>query len=136
MGVHLHHALMRTDRRNASRQWKPCGGEVLGEAVADGPGAFALGECTAAPLSPKALEIAESASSEASAPALSSASAKAQAGGCSDPAYKAQNAGEYGTNGCPVSDPGDNYCQGVVVDDDTPDCARPKDVMESGLCAP
>jgi len=78
-----------------------------------------------------------SASPEASAPVSGSASATAQAGGCSDPAYKAHNPGECGTSGYnPVSDPGDNYSQGVVVGDDTPDCARPEDVMESGLCAP
>ena len=77
-----------------------------------------------------------SASSEASAPGSEGASAEAQAGACSDPAYKAQNPGECGTVGYnPVSDAGDNYYQGVVVGDDTPDCTRPEDVLESGLCA-
>src|SRR5918994_6400150 len=33
------------------------------------------------------------------------------------------------------SDPGDNIQAGVVVGDDTPDCLRPEDVLESGLCA-
>src|SRR5215210_5252509 len=33
------------------------------------------------------------------------------------------------------SDPGDNVQAGVVVGDDTPDCPRPEDVLESGLCA-
>jgi hypothetical protein len=76
------------------------------------------------------------ASPSASASASESASAEAQTGACSDPAYKAQNPGECGTTGYnPVSDPGDNYYQGVVVGDDTPDCARPEDVLESGLCA-
>lgn len=57
--------------------------------------------------------------------------------GCgSDPAYAAQNPGECGTTGYnPVLDPGDNYSQGVVVGDDTPDCARLEEVLESGLCA-
>lgn len=53
-------------------------------------------------------------SASLSASASSSASAEAQAGRCSDP--------------------GDTYSQGVVVGDDTPDCARPEDVLESGLC--
>ena len=52
-----------------------------------------------------------------------------------DPAYKAQNPGECGTTGYnPVYDPGDNYDQGVIVGDDTIDCARPEEVLESGLC--
>ena len=77
------------------------------------------------------------ASPEPTAPASGPASAEAQTGACSDPAYKAQNPGECGTTGYnPVSDPGDNYSQGVVVGDDTPDCARPEDVLESGLCTP
>ena len=82
--------------------------------------------------------IPPEASASPSASASGSASAQAQTGGaCSDPAYKAQNPGECGTTGYnPVSDPGDNYSQGVVVGDDTPDCARPEDVLESGLCAP
>jgi Na+-transporting methylmalonyl-CoA/oxaloacetate decarboxylase gamma subunit len=70
-----------------------------------------------------------SASREVSASAAVSASAEAQEGGCSNSAYKAQNPGVCGTSGYnPVSDPGDNYSQGVVVGDDTPDCARPEDV--------
>ena len=79
---------------------------------------------------------ASSASPGSSASASVSASAEDQTGACSDPAYKAQNPGECGTVGYnPASDPGDNYSQGVVVGDDTPDCARPEDVLESGLCA-
>ena len=90
------------------------------------------GRVTSEPLaSPSA---SASASPSASAPA-GSASAEAQVDRCSDPAYQAQNPGVCGTVGYnPVSDPGDNYSQGVVVGDDTPDCARPEDVLESGLC--
>lgn len=93
------------------------------------------GRVTSGPLSASA-SPSPSASPEASAPGSEPASAEAQNGACSDPAYKAQNPGECGTVGYnPVSDPGDNYHQGVVVGDDTPDCARPEDVLESGLCA-
>jgi hypothetical protein len=77
------------------------------------------------------------ASPEPTAPASGPASAEVHTAACSDPAYMAQNPGECGATGYnPVSDPGDNYSQGVVVVDDTPDCARPEDVLESGLCAP
>jgi hypothetical protein len=78
-----------------------------------------------------------SASRGSSASASASASAEAQTGACSDPVYKAQNPGECGTVGYnPVSDAGDNYSQGVVVGDDTSDCAHHEDVMESSLCVP
>ncbi len=38
----------------------------------------------------------------------------------------------------PVEDPGDNVDPetGQVVGDDTPDCERPEDILESGLCRP
>jgi hypothetical protein len=94
-----------------------------------------------APASPQGAASPEaaaspSASAKSSAAASATASAQAQPGGCSDPAYQAQNPGECGTTGYnPASDPGDNYSQGVVVGDDTPDCTRPEDVLESGLCA-
>jgi len=95
------------------------------------------GRVTSRPLATPSASASASTSPESSASASGEASAEAQASGCSDPAYKAQNPGECGTSGYnPVSDPGDNYSQGVVVGDDTPDCARPEDVMESGLCAP
>jgi hypothetical protein len=93
-------------------------------------------DCGALPApAPTASEASATPTASASPSATASASAEAQAGRCSDPSYKAQNPGECGTTGYnPVSDPGDNYDQGVVVGDDTPDCARPEDVLESGLC--
>jgi len=101
------------------------------------PFAVDCGCVTSQPLASPSAPASSSADPESSASASGSASAEAQAGGCSDPAYKAQNPGECGTSGYnPGADPGDNYSQGVVVGDDTPDCARPSDVLESGLCRP
>ena len=95
------------------------------------------GRATSQPLASPTASAPPSVSPEPSAPASGSASTGAQTSRCSDPAYKAQNPGECGTSGYnPVSDPDDNYSQGVVVGDDTPDCARPSDVLESGLCRP
>jgi hypothetical protein len=76
----------------------------------DGPRPLATPSASAAP------------SPQSSASTSGEASAEAQAGGYSDPAYKAQNPGECEPTGYnPVSDSGDNYSQGVVVGDDTPD---------------
>jgi hypothetical protein len=88
------------------------------------------GRVTSQPLASPSVSASPSASASAE-----SVSAEAQTDRCSDPTYKAQKPGECGTIGYnPVSDPGDNYSRGVVVGDDTPDCTRPEDVLESGLC--
>src|SRR3712207_4424081 len=91
---------------------------------------------TSRPIADPSTSASASASPGASAPTPAGSGPEAEGAGCSDPAYAAQNPGACGTTGYnPVPDPCDNYSQGVVVGDDTPDCARPEDVLESGLCA-